>query len=84
MIDKKIKNIEEQLKDLEATNNSVTKDLTEDALLASFENLIFYAMYEKLGEGETYADGVLQNMYDIFEADEEFEKCQVIKRILEI
>ena len=84
MVDKIIKNIEDSLKDLEGENNAVTKDLTEDVILATFENLIYYGMYEKLGDGEIFSNEDLQKMYDVFAADEEFEKCEIIKRILDI
>lgn len=84
MVNKIIENIENSLKDLEGENNAVTKDLTEDALLQTFENLIYYGMYEKLGNGETYSDEDLKKMYNVFAADEEFEKCEIIKRILDI
>lgn len=78
MIKNYIKRIEEGIKDNEKTINGVNKDFNEDQLIAMFENLVYYALFEKIETSDISKED-FEKMYEVFISDEEYDKCAVIQ-----
>jgi len=76
-----VKDIESGIEELESMTNDVNKDFSGDLLVKKFEILIYYGLYEKLGEGEIFPKEDLEKMYEIFLEAEDYEKCDFIKKI---
>jgi len=73
-------NINSGISELQESINSVTRDFVSNNLIHEFEKLIHYGIYEKILLGEKFPEEMINDVYNTFVEDEEYEKCEILKK----